>query len=767
MISIRSTASSVALALALALAAPGASAGVGNADSSAGEDDTAPAAPATPAAPRGATTPSAVPPAPVAVPVAAIAAAGDGDGRCTGDQAASRRPAAPAANSPGAAQAVGEADAVVRIAAEGRALLAVEAQPLAAVSYCSASGALADRGEYRAAIQAASMALFLGQQSGDKTLLAHAARNLAYAYSLAGALDQAQRWADETLHFAAQLKDARASEALHAPALKVKGDVALRQSRAAEAATLDRQALAKLGRSALKPWYTVALAQAELAQGQAPRAAQLLADARRDAPPALLPGLQRAEAEVALKQGDPARAAARFKAAADAAGDDASVRMWSLHGLGRAQRAGGDKGAALASFVEAAQSAEGVRGRFRSEEFKSGFFGSAQDIFDDAVAAAADAGNAEQALDLSERSRSRALLDLLIGRVQTAGAGLTFVDRVAAAEPLAALRPSLPRDAVVVVYHVLAERSIAWTLRAGEIRQVVLPAGRRVLGPRIAELLEAIRGDARDVAPRAAALNAALVAPLGLGPDEPMLAVAHDVLYLLPFGALHDGKSWLVERRAVASLPSLNALAALVRAAPAARGGALVMGDPDLGDAAYDLPAAGREAAAIAQRLNDAVLYTRGQATRERLAAEAPGRRLVHIAAHATVDALDPLASPLYLAGNGTQAAMTARDFYSIDLRRARLIALSACETGLGKVGRGNEFWGFQRTIMAAGARGLLVSLWPVEDEATAALMARFYELVATRPAMAALRQAQLDLLRQYRDRPILWAGFMLAGDWR
>ncbi|MCC6470021.1 MAG: CHAT domain-containing protein [Alphaproteobacteria bacterium] len=773
MISIRSTASSLALALGLALASPAAWAGVGNADSSAGEDDDAPAAPTAPTtsattapAPSATTVATAVPVAPIAVAVAAAALSAGGDGRCLGGQPASGRPAPPPRNA-AAAQAVGEADAVVRIAAEGRALLAVEAKPLDAVSYCSASGALADRGEYRAAIQAAGMALFLGQQYGDKTLLAHAARGLAYAYSLAGALDQAERWADETLRFAARLKDARAGEALHAPALKVKGDVALRQGRAAEAATLYRQALAKLGQSALKPWYTVALAQAALAQGQAARAAQSLAEARRDAPPALLPALGRAEAEVALKQGDAARAASLFKVAADAAGDDAYVRMWSLHGLGRAQRAGGNKIAALASFVEAAQSADAVRGRFRSEEFKSGFFGSAQDIFDDAVAAAADAGTAEQALDLSERSRSRALLDLLIGRVQPAGAGLTFVDRVAAAEPVAALRPYLPRDAAVVVYHVLDEQSIAWVLRAGEIRQVVLPTGRRALGPRIAELLEAIRGDARDVAPRAAALNAALVAPLDLRSDEPMLAVAHDVLYLLPFGALHDGKAWLVERRAVASLPSLNALAALVRAPPAASGGALVMGNPDLGDAAYDLPAAGQEAAAIAQRLKGAVLYTRGQATRERLAAEAPGRRLIHIAAHATVDELDPLASPLYLAGNGTQAAMTARDFYSIDLRQARLIALSACETGLGKVGRGNEFWGFQRTVMGAGARGLLVSLWPVEDEATAALMARFYELVGTRPAMTALRQAQLDLLRQYRDRPILWAGFMLAGDWR
>lgn len=747
--------------------APPALAGVGNADTSAGEEESAPAAPAPNAPAATPTVPTTVPIAPIAVPIASVAITGDGDVRCAGVQPASRRPAPPAQTGAAARRAQAEADEAVRIGAEGRALLAIEARPLSAVDYCSASSALADQGEYRAAIQAASMALFLGQQAGDKLLLAHAARNLAYAYGLAGALDRAQRWADETLRHLGGVRDPRAGEALAAPALKVKGDVALRLGRAAEAASFYQQAVAKLGTSKLRPWYVAAQARAELAQNRPKRAAELLAEARRDAPAPLLASLDRADGEVALKSGEHARAAQLFQSAADAAGDDAYVRMWALHGLGRAKRLGGDRKGALGAFAEAAEAAEAVRGRFRSEEFKTGFFGSAQDIFEDAVAAAADAGDAERALDFSERSRSRALLDLLTGRVQAQGAALTVVDQVAAARPVAALRRDLPRDAAVVVYHLLSDRTLAWVLRPDELRQVWLPGGRAAYAASVPALLEAIRSDARDVARHAEALHAQLVAPLGLRPGEAMLAVAHDALHMLPFGVLHDGKSWLIEQRAVATLPSLNALSALVGASPPAAGGALVMGNPDLGDAAYDLPASEREAAEVARRLKGAALYTRAAATRARLIADAPGKRVVHLAAHAAVDELDPLASPLYLAGNGTSAAMTARDFYAVDLRAARLIALSACETGLGKVGQGNEFWGFQRTVLAAGARGLLVSLWPVEDEATAALMTRFYELAATRPAMAALRQAQVDLVRRGRNQPIFWAGFVLVGDWR
>ena len=719
--------------------------------------------------------------APMSVSMAAVAASPGGDGpggRCAGDTPAARRPPVgppPAANA-ASAKALGETEAAVRLTSEARALLRTESTPRSPAVYCDVSADLADRGEYRAAIQAAGMALFLGRSAGDRRLLAYAARNLAYAYSLAGALDQASHWAGESLRYAAGLEDARAAETITAPVLKIQGDVALRRGRAGDAARLYGRALAKAGKSALGPWLGVARAHAALAQGQVGRASALLAAARRDPPEALKAALARAEGEAALAAKDAPRAAALFQAAVDRtgvdrAGGDPYARMWALHGLARAKRAAKETEGAFAAFAQAIEAAEAVRQRFRSEEFKSGFFGTAQDIFDDAIATAADAGRAETALDFSERSRARALLDLLIGRVETQAQGkagtLTFVDRVAPAEPLAALRRGLPAGAAIVVYHVLDRRTLAWVLRPGELRQVALPIGRRALGAAVRGFVASVLAAAADAPPRAAALHGTLVAPLDLRADEALLVVAHDALHALPFAALSDGKSWLIERRAVASLPSLSALNALVKAQAAAPSGALVFGNPDLGDPAEALPAAEREAASVAALLPDAKIHVRAAATRERLIADAPGRRVVHIAAHSAIDPLDPLASPLYLAGPKPSGAMTARDFYALDLRAARLIALSACQTGLGTVGRGSEIWGFQRTVLAAGARGLLVSLWAVEDEATAALMTGFYRRLAGMPMLQALRQSQIDLIRAGRDQPLYWAAFTLVGDWR
>jgi CHAT domain-containing protein len=100
----------------------------------------------------------------------------------------------------------------------------------------------------------------------------------------------------------------------------------------------------------------------------------------------------------------------------------------------------------------------------------------------------------------------------------------------------------------------------------------------------------------------------------------------------------------------------------------------------------------------------------------------------------------------------------------------ASLVTLSACQTGISVVGGGDELVGFSRAFLYAGAASLLMSLWRVEDQATARLMDRFYrDLLDGQRKSAALRQAQVALLRgeegvRFRH-PYFWAPFFLIGD--
>ena len=101
---------------------------------------------------------------------------------------------------------------------------------------------------------------------------------------------------------------------------------------------------------------------------------------------------------------------------------------------------------------------------------------------------------------------------------------------------------------------------------------------------------------------------------------------------------------------------------------------------------------------------------------------------------------------------------LTGEAIAGLDLRRLDLAVLSACETGLGESATGEGVFGLQRAFHLGGCRNVVASLWKVDDQATAALMALFYHhlWVKGEPPLQALRHAQLALLRHPEEVPLL-----------
>ncbi len=91
--------------------------------------------------------------------------------------------------------------------------------------------------------------------------------------------------------------------------------------------------------------------------------------------------------------------------------------MWAHEGIGRADLALGDRTAARIAYLAAVDDSEKIRARFRSDEFKTGLFGDTQTVFEEAIALTLETGDYESAWNLSERSRARALLDVVRNRV--------------------------------------------------------------------------------------------------------------------------------------------------------------------------------------------------------------------------------------------------------------------------------------------------------------------------------------------------------------
>ena len=125
------------------------------------------------------------------------------------------------------------------------------------------------------------------------------------------------------------------------------------------------------------------------------------------------------------------------------------------------------------------------------------------------------------------------------------------------------------------------------------------------------------------------------------------------------------------------------------------------------------------------------------------------------------------LAGANKLASGNEDGVLTALEASGLDLWGTRLVVLSACETGVGKVSNGDGVYGLRRALVIAGAESLVMTLWQVDDLATRDLMSGYYKkLVAGGGRSAALREIQLELQKQPKyAHPYFWASFVPAGD--
>jgi CHAT domain-containing protein len=121
--------------------------------------------------------------------------------------------------------------------------------------------------------------------------------------------------------------------------------------------------------------------------------------------------------------------------------------------------------------------------------------------------------------------------------------------------------------------------------------------------------------------------------------------------------------------------------------------------------------------------------------------------------------------------GEPENGNLTIADLQKLQLRRAELVVLSACQTGLGVDIKGEGLIGLTGGFMHSGVPRVMVSLWPISDRAAAEFMAKFYRLLLGPRKLtpsAALREVQLETWKDTRWRsPYFWAPFVVNGDWR
>jgi CHAT domain-containing protein len=235
-----------------------------------------------------------------------------------------------------------------------------------------------------------------------------------------------------------------------------------------------------------------------------------------------------------------------------------------------------------------------------------------------------------------------------------------------------------------------------------------------------------------------------------------LVIVPHRALHYLPFQALHDGDSYLIERREVSFAPSAVVLLQCLDRPPRDFQTALLMGVAD-----EQIPRVDEELHALDHVFANVKRYANEAATTEVLRQDSDAVDVLHLACHAQFRSDNPLFSGVKL----SDGWFTARDAYGLQLN-CGLVTLSACETGMNAVAPGDELLGLTRGFLSAGSPTVMLSLWTIDDEATAELMTTFYEELAQKKSPAtALRTAQVKLLQQ-RPHPFFWSPFIVVGRW-
>lgn len=406
------------------------------------------------------------------------------------------------------------------------------------------------------------------------------------------------------------------------------------------------------------------------------------------------------------------------------------------------------------------------------------------------IAGLARAGRIPTAFEVAERGRARELADRL-NRASALDPTPATAARGGQSITLGHLLLEIPDSATALLEYVtgLGDPTTVFVVTSRGARAYVLTSQDSLREPiaRLSALLEEgedARALGREVG--RAVLDPVLadlepsITRLVIVPDGPLHRVPFDVL------GLPDGRL-VVEQFAVASVPSASVAVRLWRRRSAAPpGGLLALADPrfagetSAGTAGADvfrsavngeaglprLRGSGREGRVVARYVDQPTVRRRRDASEQWLKQNTlTSYGVIHFATHALVDEGSITNTALALAPEGSDDGFVRPAELAALGLQAELVVLSACRTAGGVIVRGEGIQGLAAPLLAAGARAVAATWWPIGDQATVRLVEDFYAAMARGlPAGDALREAKLAAMS--RGAPAReWASFTIVGD--
>ncbi|MEG4067416.1 CHAT domain-containing tetratricopeptide repeat protein [Microcoleus sp. Pol11C2] len=411
------------------------------------------------------------------------------------------------------------------------------------------------------------------------------------------------------------------------------------------------------------------------------------------------------------------------------------------------------------------------------------------------------------ALEIAERGRARAFVDLLTERLSsgstnpviTAAPNQDQIRQIAKAQNATLVQYSIiyddfqiqgksePRESAIYIWVIQPMGEITfrevdlkplWQKHNASLASLIV-GNQEFLAVRSRSSLGSTQPQ-----PDLPTLHQLLIEPIAsLLPTDPnahVIFIPQGSLFQVPFPALQDASgTYLIQKHTILTAPSIQVLDLTrqqrqkLAQKPVNSSRALVLGNPTMPSVSLSLgepkqqlsplPGAEAEAIAIAPLLNTQAI-TGAQGTKAQIVQKMPQASIIHLATHGLLDDVRGLGSAIALAPSGSDdGLLTAEEIFDMKLQ-ASLVVLSACNTGEGRI-TGDGVIGLSRALISAGVPSVIVSLWAVPDAPTAELMQAFYQNLQNNPDKAqALRQAMLTTMKTH-PQPRNWAAFTLIGE--
>jgi CHAT domain-containing protein len=389
-----------------------------------------------------------------------------------------------------------------------------------------------------------------------------------------------------------------------------------------------------------------------------------------------------------------------------------------------------------------------------------------------------------EALEISERSRARALADLLASKLPEINSAssqqvrkapiLSQIQAIAKQQNATLIEYSILDNKVIGIWAILPDGRVAYHFMNLEqdLKSLIQATRENInMGPKLPEIRQALSVNLSE-------LHKILIEPIAQylpkDPEAQIVFLPQNELFLVPFPALKNAKGeYLIENHTITTAPSIQALGLMSSQktkSPRSTQTAnppLVVGNPIMpnyhGQPLAPLPHSEREAQAIAQIFNTTPLIG-NDATEAAVKIKIQQAPIVHLATHGLLDRIESDIPGAIALKDGY---LTSSELFDMKLS-ADLVVLSACQTGNGDL-TGDGVIGLSRSLTVAGVPSVVVSLWDVNDEATSQLMRDFYQGMTSKKfnKAKALREATLQAMTDYDDvlGPKGWAAFTLIGD--